>query len=73
MVSKSSLSINLGLVVELLVKLSSDLLDHPVQKIFEYSRDFWKTNEKWPLVIPSPYISHHNYLKYFQSSDLPDQ
>ena len=73
MVSKSSLSINLGLVVELQVKLSSDLLDHQVKKIFEYSRDFWKTNEKWPLGIPSPYISHHNYLKYLQSSDLPDQ
>ena len=73
MVSKTSLYINLGFVVELRVKISSDLLDHQVQKIFEYSRDFWKTNEKWPLVIPSPYISRHNYLKYLQSSDLPDK
>ena len=72
MVSKSSLSINLGLVVELHLQQSYDLLDHHVRKSFEYSRDFWKTNKKRPLVIQSPYISHQYYLKYLQPSDLLD-
>ena len=71
MVSKSSLSNNLGLVAELHLQQSSDLLGHQVQKSFVYSRDFWKTNDKRPLVIQSPYISHQYYLKYLQSSDLP--
>ena len=73
MASKSSLSNNLGLVAELHLHQSSDLLGHQVQKSFVYSRDFWKTNDKRPLVIQSPYISHQYYLKYLQSSDLLDQ
>ena len=73
MVSKSSLSINLGLVVGLHLQQSSDLLDHQVRKSFEYSsRDFWKANEKWPLVIQCPYISHQYNLRYLQSYDPID-
>ena len=72
MVYKSSLSINLGLVVGLHLQQPSDLLDHQVRKSFEYSRDFWKTNEKRPLVIQSPYISHKYNLRYLQSYDLLD-
>ena len=69
MVSKSSLSNNLGLVAELHLQQSSDLLGHQVQKSFVYSRDFWKTNDKRPLVIQSPYISHQYYLKYLCCRD----
>ena len=64
---------NLGLVAELHLQQSSDLLGHQVQKSFLYSRDLWKTNDKRPLVIQSPYISHQYYLKHLQSSDLLDQ
>ena len=63
------MSINLGLVVGLHLQQSSDLLDHQVRKSFEYSRDFWKTNEERPLVIQSPYVSHKsNQIKslYFR-------
>ena len=72
MVCKSSVSNNLGLVAELHLQQSSDLLGHQVQKSFVYSRDYGKTNEKWPLVISSPSISHQYHLKYLQSSDLLD-